>query len=262
MFGRNQFKLSMKKILLIISIFPLVTIAQVQIIDNPNYKPISLEGIGPFKIDQSTTSIIDSISKAGKVKVQETVSPLGSIPEIMGRIKSTVSIYELEKNPGDTNSDVHAMSQKDVRVFYLNYFDAGEVKINNIYLKFYRDTLMEFACNPLPSKDSSENISVAFRKKYGEPGSITTMKKAVVCHSVRGSGFNNYEESFTSFLWVTENRAISAFEFINISYPDCKAKTTHLFTITDDKKNKIVDENEKKLTAESKIEEKKRRREN
>ena len=247
----------MKKILLIISIFPIVALAQVQIIDNPNYKPISVQGIGPFKIDQSTTSIIDSISKAGKVKVQETVSPLGNIPGIMGRINSIVSIYELEKNPGDSNSDMHAMSQKDVRVFYLNYYNAGDVKINNIYLKFYRDTLMEFACNPLPSTDSSLTISVAFRKKYGEPGSITTMKKAVVCQSVKGASLNHYEESFTSFLWVTENRAISAFEFINISYPDCKAKTTHLFTITDDQKNKIVEENEKKLTAESQNEKKK-----
>jgi hypothetical protein len=243
----------MKKILLLTSIFPIVAIAQVEITDNPNYKPISLEGIGRFKIDQSTTALIDSISKENNVPVQETVYTLGNIPKIMGTIKSIVSIYELEKNSTDSSSDVHAMRQKGVRVFYLNYYNPGDVNISNIYVKFYRDTLIEFECNPTPSPDDSLTISEAFRNKYGEPGSVTTMKKTVVCKNGSGGNFNNYEESFTSFLWVAENRAISAFEFIDISYPDCKVKKRHVFTITDDQKNKIVDEDEKKLRAEMKL---------
>src|ERR1700733_13246079 len=88
-----------KGILLIISIFPMLAIAQVETIDNPNYKPILIEGIGRFKIDQSTTSVVDSISKENSVPVQETLYTLGNIPAIMGTIKSTAFIYELEKNP-------------------------------------------------------------------------------------------------------------------------------------------------------------------
>ena len=69
----------MKKCLfLIIICIPLVAIEQVTITDNPNYKPINVEGIGRFKIDQTTTSVVDSISNENAVPVIKTVSPLGA----------------------------------------------------------------------------------------------------------------------------------------------------------------------------------------
>jgi hypothetical protein len=243
----------MKKCLfLIIICIPLVAIEQVTITDDPNYKPINVEGIGRFKIDQTTTSVVDSISKENAVPVTKTLSPLGSILETMGTINAVVSIYELERDSRVSNSDAHAMMQNDVRVFYLNYYDAGYVSIHNIFLKFYRDTLIEFACNPTPSTDDSTSIGEAFRKRYGQPGSVVTNKKAIVCRDENGTQ-NNYEESFTSFFWIAENKTINVFEYIDTSYPDCKEKTSHVFSIADDTKNKIVEENEKRLKGESGI---------
>lgn len=237
----------MKKLtLLIIICIPIVSLSQLKITHNPSAKKGDFEGVGNLRIGKTTVLYIDTIASNGGVPLKDTEYHLGNIPDKMKDSKSVKEVFELKINIENIESaDYHAKMSDNVRTFYLNYYKAGGVDINNLYLTFYKDTLIEISCDDPLGLDSL-TIGKAFKQKYGEPASMVTSKKPIVCQNGYGAVFN-YEESSVLFTWYSKKPNITASEYYGITYKDCKSSSFNSFTITDDKKTKIVENNETRI---------------
>lgn len=239
----------MKKLIFsfIVCLLSVSSFGQIKISHNPKYKKTNFEGIGGLKINNTTIPVIDSLIGKSYAKLETTVYTLGEIPEKMIGSKTLSTVYELQKDTLNIESaDIHSKLGKDVRVFYLNYYKAGEIEINNLYFTFFKDTLINIECKVGDNADDLLSVSDAFREKYGDPESILTNKKPIVCQNGYGAVYN-YENTTTLFTWLSKKTNIIASEFMSITYNDCQPFAMHTFSISDAKKNKIVEENENRI---------------
>ncbi len=232
--------------------------SQNKIINDPKAKKGNIQGIGMFLIDKTTTSIIDSLAKSSYAKVEETNNHLGNITDPVNQINVLNKIFELKRDTvANGYADSHAMFQNNVRVFYLNYLNIAGIDINNIYLKFYKDTLIEFSCEPSNLHSSELSIVDAFVSKYGPPGTILTSEKAIVCQNGYGATFN-YKNVEISKFWSSIKGRISAAQFIKLIYDDCKPIDYDIFSVSDDIiKDKLNAIEERLLAAPSELKRKK-----
>ena len=215
-----------------------------------------ISGIGVFKIDKTTTKIIDSICAANGIEKKVITTDLSSEvtkqmedeAKLLGTVKY---IYELKKDSFDLEAaDFHSKSFKNVRTFYINYQSVSGIDISNIYLTFYRDTLIEFSC------PGSIGFIEALNKKYGVPKLLNSRKKTITCQNGFGATFK-YEEIYSFSEWKIAKSPIIATEFVTITYPDCKADIYYNFSLSDERKISPINDYEKKLSDKKELEKKK-----
>lgn len=235
----------MKKILiLVIACLPVFGIGQrKELIKNPNYKKQNIEGLGSLKINKTTLAVIDSFSKLAGVKYDDTEYTLGDIPFNNTESTSLDIIYELKKDStfSEKEYDSHSIYAKEARVFYLNYFKAGNIGVKNIYLSFYNDTLVKIN---IGLQGLNDKVNDAFSTKYGPSESILTITKPVVCQNGYGAIFN-YEEKYTNLTWTSSVGNIKAIKSSYIFYSNCKKEYSFDFYIEDSKLMALVTKEEK-----------------
>ena len=127
-----------------------------------------IEGIGRFKILKTKVSVIDSI-------LSETSYAFNKVSSMRDFYqKSTIqnSICELTIDTNTTSQIPFSHYCKWVKTFFIPKIKIADIPISNVYLTFYKDTLIEFKC------DGSIAISEALDLKYGQSKVTKTEKKS------------------------------------------------------------------------------------
>lgn len=215
----------MKKILFFLTFTPFSLFSQI--------------GVGVFKINQTKIGIIDSITETTELNKQISYINNRTWERYNKDVASTRGIIELKIDTADYGkSDDHAFIDSTARVFYINYFKIGQLPVFNIYLVFYRDTLIHFSC------ESSFDFNKVFTLKYGEP-KYTTEKKNITCQNGYGATYN-YEDVVISSHWFNLSKNIIANDYYSRKYDQkCEPFTYKSFSLWDDVKYKPIESKEK-----------------
>jgi len=135
------------------------------------------EGIGPFKVGVSSIAIIDSL----KAELE--------IPYIGQFTSSEIKLFDFYNKPSmgelvldtvdlNSNDNPNLLSGGKVRVFLLSQYQIAGINLINLYLTFYRDTLIRIESD----KSSTEwSVKKAFELKYG-PGLNTVKNEPTQCN--------------------------------------------------------------------------------
>ncbi len=196
-------------------------------------------GVGVFKINQTKVDIIDSITSITELNKSVSYEKNYVWERYNKGVESTRGIIELRKDTFDyRKSDDRAFTDSLARVFYINYFKIGQLPVFNIYLAFYRDTLIHFSC------ESSLDFKKAFTLKYGEP-KTTVDKKNVSCQNSYGAIYS-YQDMVISSFWFNLSKNIIANDYFSNKYDQkCEAFFYSSFSLWDDIKYKPLVSKEK-----------------
>lgn len=148
-----------------------------------------ISGIGPFKINNTTISIIDSLSRE-----------LGPFEKVNDGVKGVSmshfeAIYNFEKTYG---SPAGASACSKVRVFCLEQIIISGITFKQVDLVFYNDTLKQFMSS------FGKEISEAIKTKYGEPKMDKKEKKITCINKATGNQYQEEEYSL-SLTWQGNN---------------------------------------------------------
>lgn len=130
-----------------------------------------IEGIGKFKLKKTTTAFLDTLAKEQDFDrtTMRNYSEYFKLRYKKGKIAEvfpdTVKSYD---------SPPYAHLCKDVRVFYLPKIKISDIDITEMYLTFYKDTLIDIHV------DYKKEIVDALELKYGKP-ELDTKEKQVTC---------------------------------------------------------------------------------
>ncbi|WP_148041877.1 hypothetical protein [Hanamia caeni] len=235
----------MRKILFILWVLPILGYGQnIETVKNPHYKKQKIEGLGNLKINKTNISIIDSLSKLPDVKYDYTAYTLGNIPLKNAESTSLTEMYELKKDSStlEKEFDTHAVYAKNVKVFYLNYFQAGGIDVNNIYLTFHNGILIKIEIGLQGLHNEVDN---AFLTKYGMPVKITTITKPITCQNGFGAVFY-YKDEYISSYWTSEINNVVAEKTSSTYYINCKPVYSFSFSIFDEKKMNLINAEQEK----------------
>ena len=175
------------------------------------------QGIGIFKINKSTTALIDTVSKQAAVPIVTTKEDILMIAYYAAGSHLLNKIFEVKRNSDDYyHGTSESYLQPAVSVFYLNYYKISDIDIEDIYLTFYKDTLIQF-------KSKSTAVFVdALNTKYGKP-ILKRETKNIYCENGFGAS-TEHEEHNRYSTWDTKTKNISANEIDHLwyDYSDCK----------------------------------------
>ena len=138
----------------------------------------SQEGIGKFKINKSTTDVIDNIEKDVK-----------SSFEITNIVEFYNNLYTIDLQLKEIIFDDSISVCRDSRIFYISSYSISNIELKNIYLLFYKDVLIEFRC------DKNKELDVLFTMKYGRPYILQRSYSNVHSNTLV------YDEHIYRFLW-------------------------------------------------------------
>lgn len=212
-----------------------------------------LQGIGIFKINKSTTSLIDSISIQSSVPIEKTEKDILMIVYQSLGSHLTNKIIEVKRDSNDYYGGTsESFLQKNVRVFYINYYKVVDIDIEDIFLTFYKDTLVQFKCK------SSSDFVYALNIKYGKP-EVKRTEKTILCQN--GYGATTTHEEHTRYSsWNTKYKNISANEIDHLWYDtdDCKPMLIREFFLKDEFKKSKIDKIEHTIMTKIEIQKNKR----
>lgn len=154
-----------------------------------------IEGIGKFKLKRTVTAFLDTLAKEQDFD-RTTMSNYDDYFKLRYKKDKIAEIFS------DTiksyNSPPYAHLCKDVRVFYLPKIKISDIDISELYLTFYKDTLIDIHV------DYSKEIVDAFELKYGKP-ELETKDKDVTC-TLRLTGSDiKYTETMYYQRWENGN---------------------------------------------------------
>ena len=185
------------------------------------YAQSAIEGVGKFKIGQTTGLIIEELRKELKVKhiVQlTTASGEESFKNETGKIALLLpDTVNKHKGPDD------ASQCPECRVYLVNSYTIAGIDFKNILLFFYNDTLMRF------ESEGSKEIFEAVCLKYGK-GHTDTTKKESNC---------TYKERIITTTWKSNNILCEDFLYKFFDFK-CNGTSSRNFWIVDEKKQRIV----------------------
>ena len=128
------------------------------------YAARNLEGIGNFKLGKTTLSIINDLELSLKTKVNKVYNNTDEYSFIID-----TKILQLLPNPNQKyvfeNPSKYSFCP-DVKIFKIKKITISGIEIENLFLTFYKDTLVELKC------DENDNIYKALEYKYGKPNVI------------------------------------------------------------------------------------------
>lgn len=115
----------------------------------------------------------------------------------------------------------------EIRVFYVSKYRIDELELNDIYLFFHENILIQFICN------KSEEIDDYFTKKYGKP-----FKFEKYSQDIRSSTMK-YDQLIVELLWKKNN--IKTISYQNFQYfGKIPRNAGSYFIISDTLKQKII----------------------
>lgn len=194
-----------------------------------------IDGIGIFKINKTTTSIIDFLSKSDKYELQKCTDYMLICTSVNMNKKSILE-------PAKLDVMNYPMIQNEKKYFILNYEVAG-IKIRSIELNFYDNILYK-----INIETPDILLTKALQEKYQ---SVNKEEKTTIhCNSIYGA--SQFEET-RNFVVFRDDNIFS--EYWREEYYDskCKKNIDFGFKIFDKSTNKNVDElyeNQRKLNRE------------
>ncbi len=115
----------------------------------------------------------------------------------------------------------------ELKLFYISQYDIEDIRLNDVYLFFYNDILIQIVCN------KSQKIEELFTKKYGNP-----LKTEKITLNIQSSEMQ-YDEKIVELRWKKGN--IKAISCINTQFFDNIPRDAgSYFTIYDIEKKKII----------------------
>jgi len=174
-----------------------------------------IQGVGPMKINKTTTAFIDSLVTNG-YKIRQVAD---------ARAPENKQIVEYIRR-GFPN--VYAPVNEEYRFFRIYSLLISDINTRNLFLKFYHDTLYELTI----SGDFDFQMAMLQKYKY----KIETHKKKIVCQNGFGAIFN-YEQR-SDFFWFRKDINIVAVYEDSKLYYECKEFDVNLFSIWDVKQKK------------------------
>lgn len=122
------------------------------------FKARDFDGIGNFKIGKTTILIIKDMEGNLKTRARKVNDSSDEYFWIGGS-----KILQLMPNPSHDYSNPSKISYcPDVKIFKIESYNISSIELENLYLTFYRDTLVELKC------DENEKIAKAMEYKYGK----------------------------------------------------------------------------------------------
>lgn len=204
----------MKKITLLFTIIPLFSYSQIS-------------GIGPFKINKTTVSAIDSLAHEYHIKVKSKIINSYSLAKLSFLNKNKpdkIIILIADTLASDYSPGDDVFEQKNTQTFYINYLNISGIKAKNIILTFYNDTLVRYKSN------MDDDFLKALIIKYGNPQTKTDENK-IECENGYGATFEHTETTINS-TWDTQMDDITA-TAIQVNWYDktCDLVSLNEFTL-------------------------------
>jgi hypothetical protein len=147
-----------------------------------------LEGIGKFKIGETTTDIIKDIEKE-----TSTTCSITNAVELYNDLYDNNDKIEIFEVLLDTTC-------KETRIFYISKYKISNIELKNIFLVFNEDYLIEFRC------DKNKDLDILFAKKYGRPYIYQKDFSNLESNTLK------YDEHIKRFLWKNLNIIAISFE--------------------------------------------------
>jgi hypothetical protein len=154
-----------------------------------------IEGIGKFKLKKTTTSFLDTLSTEQNlekivIRANNEYFRIKNQDNILAEVKpDTLQPY---------SSPVYSHQCKDVRVFYLPNTKISDIDISEMYLTFYKDTLVDI------NIDYSHDIIDALTLKYGDP-KLEKKENEVTCTLKLTGSEIKYKETMYYKKWENGN---------------------------------------------------------
>lgn len=142
-----------------------------------------IDGIGKFKIDKTTPSIIDNIKKETGLDCD---------------ITNVMEFYGKETN--DTVLQEILLNCKNTKLYYISHYKLENINLNNVYLMFYNDELIEFRC------DKNKDLDILFTRKHGRPYIQQKIYQNIVLNTLK------YDEHITKYVWRYNSITVLSYE--------------------------------------------------
>jgi hypothetical protein len=185
-----------------------------------------IEGIGRFKINKTTTSLLDTLAKEYGVKITK-ISKDGDFRKIVikNESKNKNCIIELLKNLSDDRIDQipFAYSCEATRVFYIQKYEVAGIGLTELYITFIDDKLISIFCN------YDAKVKEALRLKYGA-GKVEYETKEIRCVYKLTGNIVTEEEYSSSEDWTNGN-IVATLSFSRSYDNECKKEITSYLLI-------------------------------
>lgn len=184
-----------------------------------------ISGIGFLKVGQTTIAALDSLISTGY--------KLRNSSDFMEYYRPSGKII-LQPIRNDKEKYFHFASNiPEQKIFKIGTLTIANIKIENIELKFYRDTLFSININ-----NYGIDFTNALKLKYGDP-EIKTEKKDVKCVGKIAGEYTVQDVAYTSS--YPAKGGLKAYDFLHKYYDDhCEEQIIHFFLIDDEGISKIV----------------------
>ena len=166
-------------------------------------------GLGPFKIGQTTTDIINQV----KTEIGYYGNPLPFTSSESLRLLGELLVDTVEYQ----NDDPNLLTIPGARVFKITTYKIAGTSISDLYLSFYNDTLVKITVGEL----SAQNVCEAFELKYDKG---VKKEKAVADNCRNGA-------SEKSEIWTNGNIESKYYNHFYHS-SDCHIKIDCFFSIS------------------------------
>ena len=195
-----------------------------------------LEGIGKFKINKTTISIVNDLSKELRVSLKKINSSQQEFDEdrnddhyignyILELIRDTINQYE---------SPAYSSNCPNVKVFKIRSYEIAGIKIEKIYLHFYNDILIEFEC------ENNDQLREAMRLKYGK-SKLDFKEKEIKCTYTSNGNQITYKEISSTESWYNSDTTVTGTCLLNVYYSEkCEKSTINILSISNYKFSKTI----------------------
>lgn len=184
------------------ALLPVISLAQSQ--------SLKIAGVGRLKIGNTTTAIIEELSKEFSSPIKETNDIMETATNYYDEAPTKILFISKEKNENVEFPHTYYSKHPKVKVYFLNNFLVPEVVVlHNVYLKFYNDTLYSLDC------EGSDILDTALTLKYGNP-KLSSKTKNIVCSNAYRTF--TYEESTYTKEWLNPTKKITADLVYSIYY--------------------------------------------
>ncbi len=181
-----------------------------------------IEGIGQFKISKTPISYLNDLASQMGVEIKQ-ISDNGKLYDIEKR--STSFIIQLIKDPSKTGFSeiIYSTDCPQYSVFLVSGLTISTFTFNNVYLTFYRDTLIRF------KSDYVEKLDEALTIKYGKPELFDDEKDITCVYTYTGATIKKKEMNLKQ-TWKNEfiEAVISNWQFYT---SDCKEHIVSDFSV-------------------------------
>ena len=209
------------------------------LITSESFSQTRMTGLGKFKIDSSTTEILNQLAAENNTKVGVANDLIQTAGDYSWSDKKHVIISLLSDSSSENEygiksfPDTKFIKHSLVKSFYINFINLPGITLERVYLFFYSDTLYKIQCNLTSELIDAMNI------KYG-PSGIRKGEKIITCRSGVGIEYNEIEANYY-YSWDINNSKLECIAF-NGSYFDsqCKKNYTSSFMVYSLRKDKLI----------------------